>query len=57
MARTDFDYRTGRILRNRAAQDATLINIRTLKKRVSALERECKALRNELNQIRFKTRR
>jgi len=31
--------------RNRAAQDATLINLRALQKRVAALERRFKALK------------
>ena len=41
----------------RNPQDLTLRNLRAHAKRIAALERECKALRIQLNRILFRKRR
>ena len=44
-------------MKKRNPTDLTLRNLRAHAKRIAALERECKSLRNELNQIRFGRKR
>jgi len=58
MAKTAFHYQTGRVIRKpedrQSRHDTPLRLYRAHGKRIAALERECKALRNELNRVRFK---
>jgi len=44
------------VTRNRAAQDATLINVRALKRQVAALKMDVLWLRSELNRLSSRRR-